>query len=438
MGVKYVEPLKSTFLLLLVILSMILTFSIWSYTPPYQVIEESQVEQITVGDQKELHQVVKPYRLLVNQNGNFSGTITNSVMDDLMGTFLNLHASELSFVQSNLTEEKINSMIRTDNRMTLFFSAEVPINTFRSILEFTQNDLPEVSFNSLIIDWSKFSQTRTLQLLFVSDKNRTLFSTEVALSDEHFNATFKDAILQAVPYEEIKRDDKLSLYVPVDPMELVQFTYYIDEISPDKFKELLFNDPNIVKKNIESLTSSKYTDGMAFMTSDTNTKTINYVYPASESIGEIKESILLQDSFDFINDHGGLTGDFRYVYMNARSHITEYQLFLEGIPVFSSVTSTRIATTWGDKQIFRYRRPYYLLEMDITSEKTMQTLPSGTELVQSIDNLNEIDDIVVGYYLKKNENELLYTLEPNWFVIDNGSWTRVTTETIGGAGYGLE
>lgn len=103
---KYVEPLKSTFLLLLVILSLILTFSIWSYTPPYQVIEESQVEQITVGDQKELHQVVKPYRLLVNQNGNFSGTISNSVMDDLMGTFLNLHASELSFVQSNLTEEK--------------------------------------------------------------------------------------------------------------------------------------------------------------------------------------------------------------------------------------------------------------------------------------------------------------------------------------------
>ena len=76
--------------------------------------------------------------------------------------------------------------------------------------------------------------------------------------------------------------------------------------------------------------------------------------------------------------------------------------------------------------------------MDITSEKTIQTLPSGAELIQSIENLNEIDDIVVGYYLKKNENELLYTLEPNWFVIDNGSWTRVTTETIGGTGYGLE
>jgi regulatory protein YycH of two-component signal transduction system YycFG len=417
---------------------MILTFSIWSYTPPYQVIEESQVEQITVGEQKELHQVLKPYRLLVNENGNLSGTITDSVMDDLISTFSNLNASELRFVQSNLTEEKINSMIRTNHRMTLFFSTELPINTFRYILEFTQDELPEVTFNSLIIDWSKFNQTRALQLLFVSEENRTLYSTEVSLSDEHFNATFKDAILQSVPYEEIKRDNRLSLYVPVDPMELVQFTYYIDEISPDTFKELLFNDPNIVQKNIESVDSSKYTDGMAFMTSDTNTKTINYVYPASESIGDIKESILLQDSFDFINDHGGLTGDFRYVYMNARNHITEYQLFLEGVPVFSSATSTRITTTWGDKQIFRYKRPYYLLEMDITSEKAIRTLPSGAELVQSIQNMNDIDDIVIGYYLKKSENELLYTLEPSWFVIDDGSWTRLTTESLGGAEYGLE
>lgn len=417
---------------------MILTFSIWSYTPPYQVIEDSQVEQITVGEQKDLRQVLKPYRLLVNENENFSGTITDSVMDEVMESFSNLRASELRFVQSNLTEEKINSMIRTGNRMTLFFSTEVPMNTFRSILEFTQDELPEVSFNSLIIDWSKFNQTRALQLLFVSEKNRTLYSTELSLSDEHFNATFKDAVRQSIPYEEITRTNRLSLYVPVDPIELVQFTYYIDEISPETFKELLFNDPNIVQKNIESVDSSKYTDGMAFMTSDTNTKTINYVYPASESIGDIKESILLQDSFDFINDHGGLTGDFRFVYMNARNHITEYQLFLEGVPVFSSATSTRITTTWGDKQIFRYKRPYYLLEMDITSEKAIRTLPSATELVQSIQNVNDIDDIVIGYYLKKNDNELLYTLEPSWFVIDDGSWTRLTTESMGGAEYGLE
>lgn len=435
---KYVEPLKSAFLLLLVILSMILTFSIWSYTPPYQVIEDSQVKQITVGDQKELRQVLKPYRVLVNENESLSGTINDSVIEDLMTTFSNLTASELRFVQSNLTEEKINSMIRTNDRMTLSFSAEVPINTFRSVLEFAQSELPEVSFKSLIIDWSKFNQTRNLQLLFVSEKNRTLYSTEVALSDEHFNATFKEAVRQAVPYEEIKRDDKLSLYIPVDPIEVVQYTYYIDKISPDKFKQLLFNDPNIVKKSIESVNSAKYTSSMAFMTSDTNTKTLNYVYPTSESIGEIKESILLQDSFDFINDHGGLTGDFRYAYMNARTHITEYQLFLEGLPVFSNVTSTRITTIWGDKQIFRYKRPYYLLEMDITSEKSIRTLPSGAEIIQSIPDLNEIENIVVGYYLKKNENELLYTLEPCWFTINHGSWTQITTESLGGSEYGLE
>ncbi|RUL49439.1 MULTISPECIES: YycH family regulatory protein [Lysinibacillus] len=435
MGLKYVEQIKSVVLALLVILSILLTFSIWSYTPNYQPIEESQVEQILVDEQKELHQVIKPFRVLVTKDNSLSGTISSRMISDIMSTISNLRATELKFIQNNLTEEKINSIIQTNERISLFFPAEVPINTLRSILEFSQNELPEVSFKYLVMDWSNFQQTRMLKLFFISGENRTLYSTDVAISDEDFNSTFNEIFKQSVPYKEIKRDEKLSLYVPVNPVEVVQYTYVIDQVSPEKFKEVLFKDPNIVKRNIESATSSKYTDGMAFMTSETNTKTINYVYPASESIIDIKGSKLLQNSFDFINEHGGLTGDYRYVYRNIPKQITEYQLFLKGVPVYSSITSTRISTTWGDNQIFRYKRPYYSLDMDIASET--QQLPPGERIVETLENLNDIDDIFVGYFLVQND-ELLYTLEPSWFVIHNGGWTRIMSESVGGLGYGLE
>lgn len=435
---KHVEQIKSFVLFLLVVLSLILTFSIWSYTPNYQIIEESQVEQISIGEQKELYDVIKPYRLLVHENGSFSGTSASTVINDVMETISELNATELRFIQSNLTEERINSMIHSDKQLTLFFSAEVPVNTFRSVLEFSQKELPEISFSHLIIDYSNFSQSKTIQLLFVSEQNRTLYSSDVAISEDHFDSTFVEAIQKTVPFEEIIRSNALSLYVPVDPVELVQYTYYIDEVSPEIFKEVLFKDPNIVRKNIESATSTKYTDGMAFMTSDTDTKTINYVYPASESVNDIKQSVLLQDSFDFINEHGGMTGDYRYVYSNVAKHTMEYQLFLKGLPVYSSIAPTRITTTWGDTQIFRYKRPYYLLDMDITSEKTMKQLPSGVQMVSTLQNLDDIDEIILGYYLKQTDNNLLYTLEPSWFVILDGSWTRLTSDSIGGNEYGLE
>ena len=436
MGVKNVEQIKSIFLVLLVSLSLILTFSIWSYKPNYKTIEESQIEQIEIGKQKELYEVIKPIRILANGNGSLTGTVENKPISTIMKGLNVLEATDLRFIQSNLSEEDINKEIREEERMTLFFPTEVPINTFSSILKFSQNQLPDVTFSRLIIDWNNYDEHNNLRILFISDVKRIMYSTQVAIENEFFESTFMDSISKMIPYMEYERDNALSLYVPVDEVELEQYIYKIDEISPKTFKDVLFKEPNIVQEYTESATSTKYTDGMSIMTSDAGTKTINYVYPASESINDIKHSDLLQNSFDFINDHGGMTGDFRYVYSNVSKHITEYQLFLKGLPVYSSVTTNRITTTWGEKQIFRYKRPFFQLEMDFSAKSIR--LPNGIEMIETLQNVQEIDDIVLGYYITQNDNNLIYTLEPSWFIIRDDSWTRLTSELIGGIEYGLE
>ncbi len=178
------------------------------------------------------------------------------------------------------------------------------------------------------------------------------------------------------------------------------------------------------------------------MTVDTSSRVINYVYPASESFGEIPTSKLLQDSFEFVNDHGGFTGDYRFKNMNATKHIVEYQLYLQGLPVFSNINSTKISTTWGDNQIFRYRRPYYFLDSNISSEKNIVKLPSGVDMIETIKRsknikLESIDELYLGYYFSQI-NESGYTLEPRWFAIINDNWVDLTSEILGGDEYGLE
>lgn len=440
---KYVEQVKSIFLLFLVVLSLILTFLIWTYTPNYKIIEETEVGQISIGEAKNIKDVIKPYRLLIREDNRWTGTVASKTINDLMENLSKFQATNLKYLQSNVTDEKINNMLRLDERMTLFFPSEVPFDVFKSVLKFSQNKFPEETFDRLIIDWSKHNQNNTLQLYFVNVKNRTIYSTNVSISDDYFNSTFMKAAQKSIDFQEVERGDTLSLYVPQDSTKLVQYTYYVDEISPDTFRDTLFTDPNIVQKNSESVDSTKYTDGMALMTADTKSKLINYVYPASESITEIPAARLFHDSFEFINGHGGITGDYRYVDMDVSKHETEYQLYMEGFPVFSGITSTSIMTIWGENQIFRYKRPYYLLDMDISSEKKVLTLPSGPEMIELLKNsgeirLSDIDEIMMGYYLTKIDNDLLYTLEPSWFAIRNGSWTRLTPELLGGAKYGLE
>ena len=181
------------------------------------------------------------------------------------------------------------------------------------------------------------------------------------------------------------------------------------------------------------------------MTVDSQNRIINYVYPTAESIAPIPSTRLFIDSYNFINDHGGFTMDYRLSSMDIDRHITEYQLFVQGFPVYSNVTTTRLVTTWGENRIFRYRRPYYSMGTNI--EKVQRDLESGEQIVELLrtnDNklFNETEEIVVGYELTLEESEqdtdLVLVLEPKWFAVTNNVWTRLSPEEIGGDEVGLE
>lgn len=440
---RYIEHIKSIALLFLVTLSLVLTFLIWTHTPKLQIIEEKQVERVMVGKQKDLQYVIKPYRILVRDQNEWSGTVGSAVINDLTELMTSWKGTNLQFVQNNMSNQKINDFLRNNNRMTLFYPEEIPMKVFHAILPLSQDEIPELTFNRMIIDWNKLKTNHVITLYFLSEKNRTLFSTEVNMSESYFNTSILETLDRLIDYDEVKIQNLLSLYVPTEKIELIQFTYYIDEIQPDTFKYILFYDPAIVRKNVESSGSLKYTDGMTLMTVDTNLRNLNYVNPSAESLASITASRLLFESYDFINDHGGFTGDYRLISMNLQKHITEYQLYKQGYPVFSNDKSTRIITTWGENQLFRYKRPYYLLDMDISSEKSPREVATGTEVVEFIKKtkqleLEEIDDIILGYYLKQNDNNLLFTLEPSWFAVVQGSWIRITPEVLGGGNNGLE
>lgn len=435
---KYIEHIKSVVLFLLVSLSLLLTFMTWNYQPSYKTVEDVQVQQVSIGSKKEIEQVVKPYRLLFRTDDKFTGSVSGTVIDSLMTMLPSMQAKDLTLIDNNVSNEKINEMMRIPERMTLFFPNEVPLRFFSTILPYSE-DLPETSFNRIIIDWSGLETSSQLQFLFISTENRTLYRSYVSVHDEtKLLRGFIEPALNFAQYEEVLRSGDLSLYTVSDSIESVKYNYYIDEISLDLFKQILFPDPNIVQP--DSSQSEKYNDGMALMTVDKQNKMINYVYPAAESISDIPASRLLRDSFDFLNEHGGLTADYRYSSMNVQKHIVEYQWYFQGLPVYSEDTLTRITTIWGEDRIFRYRRPYYSLEVGVNSVKE---LPSGPETVEHIKyhtdfKLEEIKDIVVGYHLTQNQDLKSFTLEPSWFVITKDGWIRIMPERVGGFEYGLE
>lgn len=440
---KYIEQVKTTVLTVLVLLSIALTFFIWTYTPNYKPIEQSETEEIVIGEKKEIDDILKPYKAIFHLNNEWKGTVSTDAMDELMTSFQQWEATNFIQIDTEIAVPELNDMMREDKRFTIFFMGEIPLQVFHSVMPFVDQELPEVTFNRIIVDWEKY-ESKELDLYFVSTENMYVYRSTVQLSSA---TRFYDKIINLANeygvYKEVEREAAPSLFVIDEEVEAIKYTYYTDEIKPERFKNVLFADPNLVQRNVDSTQSEKYTDGMSLMTVDTSNKTLNYVYPAAESSTHIVPSKLLRFSFDFINEHGGITADYRYAWMNKDSHQIDYIHFLQGLPVVSYETSTRLSTTWGDNRAFRYKRPYYSLDMDITSEKEITALPSGQEIVRlihSADNvvLSALDEVMVGYYLSKAEDQNLYILEPSWFYVRDGSWVRITPEMFGGAASGLE
>ncbi|WP_186436178.1 two-component system activity regulator YycH [Lysinibacillus sp. Y5S-8] len=440
---KYIEPVKSVVLFLLVMLSVVLTFLIWTYTPDYKFIEKTTGEEILIKPQKDMEDIIRPYKAIFRSDEEFTGTVSNAAMKDMMKAFKGWNILDLVPVNNNLSPNYVNQIISADNRMTIFFTGEIPFSAFNTIFQFTDKELPETTFNRMIIDWSNYN-SKDLMLYYISSNNQSLFRSHVSVPN--VNQFIKEVIEPAKKYEafkEIEREGQTSLYVASNKMESVKFTYYIEEITPELFKNVLFPEPNIVQRNVESASSEKYTDGMSLMTLDTNLKSLNYVYPAAESSIRIEPSKLLKDSFEFINEHGGFTADFRYASTSINKNQMDYQLYLQGLPVYSNHVITRMTTIWGDSRIFHYKRPYFSLDMDIEAEKEIKELPSGTEIAERLKNANnialsDIEELVLGYYLTQNQELNIFTFEPCWFVIRNGTWIKLTPEVLGGVKNGLE
>lgn len=438
---KYIEPVKSVVLFLLVMLSVVLTFIIWTYTPDYKFIEQTEGKEILVGPQKKMEDVIRPYKAIYRFDKEFTGTVSNGVMEDIMEAFQGWNILDLMPVNNNITADSVNEMIRTNNCMTVFFTGEIPYSAFNSIFQFSDKELPETTFNRMIIDWSNYNN-KDLQVFFISSNNELLMRSHVSL--ENANQFVRNIIEPAKTYgtfKEVEQDGFTSLYIANDKIESAKYTYFIEE-KPELFKSVLFTNLNNVLRTDESATTEKYQDGMSRMMIDSKLKSLTYVYPAAESSVRIEPSKLLTDSFEFINEHGGFTSDYRYVSTSTSNNQLDYQLYLHGLPVYSDQAINRITTVWGDNRIFRYKRPYFSFEKDIPSEKERKELPSGSEIIEKIQKLNnidlsDIDDVVVGFNLTHNQSTIV-TLEPCWFVIRNGISTKLTPELLGGVKNGLE
>lgn len=441
---KQVEITKSIVLFLLIALSLFLTFSIWTYTPNLKTIDQKPTVDILISNRTTIDEVIKPYKSIFRFQDSLTGTTDSTEIEHIVKAMKNWKISEVVLKDQDFNAEKLNLLMNKRDSFTLFYHSEVPLRVFEDLVEIEDINVTETSsFNHIIVEWNSLNPT--LDMHFVSSLYNSRYSAKVHVLDlQNFNQKLLVRGKNFSTYTEVKTNDEHVLRIPVNKLEIIRNTYYQDNISPSRFRDALFSDPNaVVRRSQVGPNLEEFQDDHARMSINTDKKILDYVHPTAKTSEVSIPSELLQDTFDYINEHGGWSNEYRLVNMNPLSRTVKFQLHVHGLPVFSDSTSTMIEQVWGEERVFRYKRPYYILDSNLPSETKIVYLPSGIEVAEMLINSDEIDgslvdEIIPGYFMKYDTNPNLFMLEPAWFYKMRGDWIRFSPEQFGGEMIGLE
>lgn len=454
MGLKYLEQTKSVVLTILILLSITLTFSIWSYRPHYETVEKTEPVTVSMESKRQVADVIQPYRMLVHQEGDWRGTADT---DKIKGVFKQLKKWEISDVtpvHNSFSVEKLNDLLLLDNRIIFQFDSEVPMPVFQNVLPIMMKKVPEVGFDHLVISWNGLNEgeipTNELTVFFSNTKENKLYRAKMKIDDEKsFEKDFLQQFKKYNDYIPTQRDQTNTLFLPRENPKLSQYKYLISTISIEDFKTALFVNPKIVKLSTDEQEKiDKYTDDKSIMTVDRNLYMESFVdSTASEDQEKIQKTQLINNTFGFINEHAGWTGDYRYSAIDYNAQSVGYQLFIENIPVFETdLGTTTIQTYWGNGRIYRYIRPTYKLAYLPQENNKEIELVSGEEITRKLMVDEEIDfngitALRIGLMMKQDETRSsIYLFEPTWFYKLDDEWYPVSRKDalVGGDTNGLE
>lgn len=437
------ENIKTIILTILVVMSILLTWSIWTYQPKYETMENTKtVPEVSISEQKDIKQIIKPDKIFYHQADSHYGTINTGEIDRVIKEL-----SKWNFDHLEDVTEQINNLATfpyESGHAQIVFPDIIPMDIYKNILGFKDNDANKIKFDQIVIEMNNISKESGF-VYFISFENQQVHRARVTSSfvtnfeEDFFQKASSNQFFVKYSLETISGNKKIL--VNHDPVKMFAYNYLLDPLPTSKFKDALFRNPSFVKRNSNG-SVEEYKDSTTLLSVNYDTNTILYVNPAQETEALGDTTNLLQKSIDFVNGHGGWTDNYHYVGIAENEQTVQFRLYdSAGYPVFNNSGMSEILQIWGQTGIYQYMRNNFSLERRV--ESTEIELPSGVEALNLLKNMKDFDiefiqDMVLGYEMTRDLNGPLIHLGPAWYYKYKDQWWLLSPEKKGGPEYGLE
>ncbi|HEF1903374.1 TPA: hypothetical protein R9Y97_002655 [Bacillus cereus] len=409
------ENFKTIVLINLVVISLFLTFNLWTYVPDSTSMQNAKFVQGNEGtNQTKISDVVRPTSIIVHKDKNHYGSRREA---DIESIYKPLEVGELhEFREISITKGDFLSYVHGEGKIELVFPTDIPFDAVKSMFNMKEKstDKPK-HFNRILLDPSR-SKDQEIKINFVSDgDNFKIYEAKLSgvYLKDIVNAQ-NQFIVSAKPYFDYQINDMKKLFLPDGTAELNNITYISSNLAVDTFKNALFSDPRYLSP-ITEISKETFTDGIRSMEIENDRHMLKYKNSSVLTEKTIDNLMLLQKSFEFVSGHSGSLDSYRLDYMNKGE--TVFRLHEDGYSVFNTDGLAELRQKWGSEEVMEYERP--LLSLNTKGIEQKVTLPSGHVVIASLENNPEIKkqvikDIGIGYKLSLDGQ--VVRLQPIWYV----------------------
>ncbi|MCM2676429.1 two-component system activity regulator YycH [Alkalicoccobacillus plakortidis] len=303
----YYEQLKTWLLVFLVVLSLILTYLLWTYKPELVTQDTEAVELNQIGDEKSIQDVVRPSKIVKHQFGETYMVLeTDALFNEIYEKLLEADLQDTNGVFPPMD---------VSTGIELVFPDQVPMNMFMSL--FSQNqeqdEFPLDGVDRVFIYEDSDGDGVKLQVYSSSDKVPFEISTSFDPAVlERFLAD--NTAVPALTVNEPDTDDFVlnqeNIYIPAEGVEYARQTYSTERVRPRDVIQTLFPDPNSVRNYRQSNGEFTYTDGTRIFNLRDNENFMTYRNSSTSESASSPTDSIPQTSFDYINNHHGWTNDY--------------------------------------------------------------------------------------------------------------------------------
>ncbi|AXF56466.1 YycH family regulatory protein [Salicibibacter kimchii] len=454
-----VERVKTIILTILMIMSLILTWQLWTYQPELRFLDEESVEESDqLSDQVELADVIGPANVVFHRDHEQWITAHGSLdfVDDMATDLFSSEWRNLEIMEGveqeplyESDEDKIEFILPTALPLTLVE------NWFEDDPSIAEQQESRFTFERLLL----IDKGGALHVQLVSFEDQQVLEGNIDMDIDTFQMYMEQLDGSNVYYATEAHvggdDDALQepVYLPAESVSYPQLQFHSTKIDEEALLPYLFMD----RASVSTPELGNQGEGeQLYHSSDRQMRVsrfgnfIEYDYPQNE-ISDGRDEQIISAAYAFINAHGGFTNSYQLYDWNVSGggESAQFRMHVDGIPVLDTHATwfdySSINVTQQNDVISSYDRPAFTFDehepLNDDPEDQMRELLDGESVLDEIEESDslepeDIEDIRIGYEMERVDTYV--NVVPHWYAKSDGSWIQLGNGDQEGDSNGLE